>query len=144
MHISHVRASPLHVCNNEHFVPAMHMMSYCRVPQPAPLLAPARGLSLVLQAAASEISDPGSAQVQPEVSGGGGGAGWGWRSRGARQEASSDVPRGQSQQGSHPNRWMELADGWAIKTVYKSTLAHQQCPIAGGCAEGKAWQGRGC
>lgn len=26
---------------------------------------------------------------------------------------------------------MELADGWAIKTVYKSTLAHHQCPIAG-------------
>jgi len=26
---------------------------------------------------------------------------------------------------------MELADGWAIKTVYNSTLAHHQCPIAG-------------
>ena len=40
--------------------------------------------------------------------------------------------RGVSQQGSHPNRWMELTDGWCIKTVYKSTIAHQQCPVAGG------------
>lgn len=49
----------------------------------------------------------------------------------ARQEASSEQARGQSQQGSHPNRWMELANGWNVKTVYKSTMAHQQCPIAG-------------
>ena len=53
-----------------------------------------------------------------------------------RQEASSEQTRGLSQQGSHPNRWMELIDGWNIKTVYKSTLAHQQCPIPGG------WGGR--
>jgi hypothetical protein len=33
--------------------------------------------------------------------------------------------------GGHPNRWTELSDGSAAKTVYKSTLAHQQCPIAG-------------
>jgi hypothetical protein len=31
----------------------------------------------------------------------------------------------------HPNRWTELGDGSAVKTVYKSTLVHQQCPIAG-------------
>ena len=31
----------------------------------------------------------------------------------------------------HPNRWTELSDGSAAKTVYKSTLVHQQCPIAG-------------
>jgi hypothetical protein len=31
----------------------------------------------------------------------------------------------------HPNRWTELPDGSAAKTVYKSTLAHQQCPVAG-------------
>lgn len=54
----------------------------------------------------------------------------------ARQEACSEQTRGQSQQGSHPNRWMELIDGWNIKTVYKSTMAHQQCPIAGKQADG--------
>ena len=48
--------------------------------------------------------------------------------------------RGLSQQGSHPNRWMELADGWSIKTVYKSTLVHQQCPIAGVWADLTAMQ----
>lgn len=32
---------------------------------------------------------------------------------------------------SHPNRWADLPDGSAAKTVYKSTLAHQQCPVAG-------------
>jgi hypothetical protein len=31
---------------------------------------------------------------------------------------------------------MELIDGWNIKTVYKSTMAHQQCPIAGKQADG--------
>jgi len=50
-------------------------------------------------------------QSQPNGGGGSGGGGGG---------------------GSHPNRWAELADGTgAVKTVYKSTLAHQQCPIAG-------------
>lgn len=33
--------------------------------------------------------------------------------------------------GGHPNRWTELSDGSAAKTVYKSTLVHQQCPVAG-------------
>lgn len=32
---------------------------------------------------------------------------------------------------AHPNRWVELPDGSASKTVYKSTLVHQHCPIAG-------------
>jgi hypothetical protein len=32
---------------------------------------------------------------------------------------------------SHPNRWADFPDGSAAKTVYKSTLAHQQCPVAG-------------
>ena len=38
-----------------------------------------------------------------------------------------------------PCSWMELVDGWAIKTVYKSTLAHNQCPIAGGGVWGWAF-----
>lgn len=41
------------------------------------------------------------------------------------------VARGSAHQGVHHNRWMELSDGSAVKTVYKSTLMHQQCPVAG-------------
>ena len=80
-----------------------------------------------VQAAGSELSD----SMMPETSGGTGLAFGGRGRRGTRHEATSDHGRGQSMQGSHPNRWMEQPDGWAIKTVYKSTLAHQQCPIAG-------------
>ncbi len=85
-----------------------------------------------LQAAGSELSD----SMAPETSGGAGLAFGGSGRRGTRHEAISEHGRGQSMQGSHPNRWMELPDGWAVKTVYKSTLAHQQCPIAGGLAAG--------
>ena len=84
-------------------------------------------LPFPLQGADSDLSDPSAVE-------GSGGRG----ARGVRQEASSEQTRGQSQQGSHPNRWMELADGWNIKTVYKSTMVHQQCPIAGGRA---MWDG---
>lgn len=35
------------------------------------------------------------------------------------------------QHTGHQNRWMELPDGSSVKTIYKSTLVHQQCPIAG-------------
>ncbi|KAL4425853.1 hypothetical protein ABPG75_009869 [Micractinium tetrahymenae] len=79
------------------------------------------------EAAGSELSD----SMLPETSGGTGLAFGGSGRRGTRHEATSEHGRGHSMQGSHPNRWMELPDGWAVKTVYKSTLAHQQCPIAG-------------
>jgi len=46
------------------------------------------------------------------------------------QPSSSSIPP-QAQQVSHPNRWMESSDGSAVKNIYKSTLVHQQCPIAG-------------
>ncbi|PRW59423.1 BREAST CANCER SUSCEPTIBILITY 1-like protein isoform B [Chlorella sorokiniana] len=71
------------------------------------------------EGAASELSDPSALE------------GFEGGRRGRQREASSDQTRGTSQQGAQSNRWMELADGWAIKTVYKSSLAHNQCPIAG-------------
>jgi hypothetical protein len=56
---------------------------------------------------------PRAERPAPATSRGGGGAG------------------GASAGASHPNRWSESADGSATKTVYRSTLVHQQLPIAG-------------
>ena len=84
-----------------------------------------------MQATGSELSDPSAHEA-------GGAAAAGRGARAAAREASSEqTTRGGSQQGSHPNRWLELGDGWAIKTVYKSTLQHQQCPIAGAPGAGR-------
>lgn len=48
-----------------------------------------------------------------------------------QKQQHPDVDTSGSASAGHPNRWTELPDGSAAKTVYKSTLAHQQCPIAG-------------
>ena len=48
-----------------------------------------------------------------------------------RRDPPSNSSQSHHQQQGHPNRWTELSDGSAAKTVYKSTLVHQQCPIAG-------------
>lgn len=45
--------------------------------------------------------------------------------------AAISGPGSSSTHHTHPNRWVELADGSAVKTVYKSTLVHHQLPIAG-------------
>jgi hypothetical protein len=48
-----------------------------------------------------------------------------------KQHVDADAGGAGSAATGHPNRWTELPDGSAAKTVYKSTLVHQQCPIAG-------------
>lgn len=89
-----------------------------------PVTAKVTILQYTPSALAHGVAEQGSALSQPALTD--------TASVRARHEGSVDLAtRGVSQQGSHPNRWMELNDGWCIKTVYKSTIAHQQCPIAG-------------
>jgi hypothetical protein len=48
-----------------------------------------------------------------------------------QKQQHPDVETGGSANAGRPNRWTELPDGSVAKHVYKSTISHQQCPIAG-------------
>lgn len=95
--------------------------------------------STYVAAAASKATAPlprsnlGLRPSEPKNSGGNGGF-LRFKEQETREQQKQqlpDVDTGGSASAGHPNRWTELPDGTVAKNVYKSTIAHQQCPIAG-------------